>query len=101
MQMPRPRIHAITHFSARLDKTDELGLLLMSLLEPTRREQGCIRFELQQNRESPNNFAVVSEWQDPEAVQIHALTTHMQGALRRLPDLLGAPIDLRFYRLLG
>ncbi len=99
--MPRPCIHTITHLCARIDRTDELGALLASLLEPTRKEQGCIRFELQQNHESPNDFAIVSEWRDPEAVQRHVLTCHMQQALNRLPGLLAAPIDFRLYRLLG
>jgi hypothetical protein len=49
----REHIHAIAHLNARPDKAEELGALLTSLLEPTRQEPGCIRFDLQQNRATP------------------------------------------------
>jgi quinol monooxygenase YgiN len=94
-------VHAIAHLNARPDKAQELGALLTSLLEPTRQEPGCVRFELQQNRELPTEFAVVSEWLDDQAVQFHIGTAYAQDALHRLPKLLTTPIDLRFYRLRG
>jgi quinol monooxygenase YgiN len=94
-------IHAIAHLNAQPDKLEELGALLTSLLEPTRQEAGCIRFELQQNRDSPTEFAVVSEWLNDQAVQVHVSSFYAQHALRKLPELLTSPMDLRFYRLRG
>ena len=94
-------VHAIAHLNARADKVEELGSLLISLLEPTRQETGCIRFELQQNRDSPTEFAVVSEWLSDQAVQVHVSAFYTQHALRKLPELLTTPMDLRFYRLRG
>jgi quinol monooxygenase YgiN len=44
--MPKENVHAIALLNARTDKTEELNSLLTSLLEPTRQESGCIRFEL-------------------------------------------------------
>jgi quinol monooxygenase YgiN len=81
--------------------TEELKPLLTSLLEPTRQEPGCIRFELLQNRELLTEFAVVSEWQGEEAVQHHVGTDYAQRALSRLPELLATPLDLHFYYLVG
>jgi quinol monooxygenase YgiN len=64
--MSEEHIRAIAHLDARLEKTEEVRALLTSLLEPRRQERGCIRFELQQNRDSPTEFAVVSEWRGEE-----------------------------------
>jgi quinol monooxygenase YgiN len=66
---------------------------------PTRQESGCIRFELLQNRETPTEFAVVSQWHDQQAVQDHIGTGHARRAMSGLPELLAAPMDLRFYQL--
>ena len=99
--MPQEHVHAIAHLHARPDKTEELNSLLTSLLEPTRQESGCIRFELLQHRESPTEFAIVSEWYSERAVQDHIGTSHAQRAMNRLPDLLASPLDLRFYHLVG
>ena len=94
-------VHAIAHLNARPDKAEELDALLTSLLEPTRQEPGCIRFELQQNRDSPTEFAVVSEWLNDQAVWAHVGAFYTQHALRKLPALLTTPMDLRFYRVRG
>jgi quinol monooxygenase YgiN len=99
--MPQERVHAVAHLQARPDKTEELHAQLTSLLEPTRQESGCIRFELLEKRETPTEFAIVSEWRGEQAVQDHLGTSHAQLALSRLPELLAAPMDLRFYHLVG
>ncbi len=99
--MPKENVHAIALLNARPDKTEELNSLLASLLEPTRQESGCIRFELLQNRETPTEFAVVSQWHDQQAVLDHIGTGYARRAMSRLPELLAAPMDLRFYQLVG
>ncbi len=99
--MSKEHIRAIAHLDARPGKTEELRALLTSLLEPTRQERGCVRFELQQNRDFPTEFAIVSEWRGEDAVQHPVATSYAQHALMKLPELLTAPLDLRFYRLVG
>jgi quinol monooxygenase YgiN len=97
--MPKEDVHAIALLNARSDKTEELNSLLTSLLEPTRQESGCIRFELTQNRATPTEFAIVSQWHNEQAVQDHIGTGYAQRAMSRLPELLADPMDLRFYHL--
>jgi quinol monooxygenase YgiN len=99
--MAQEPVRAIAHLTARPDRAEELNALLTSLLEPTRREAGCLRFELLQNRETPAEFAIVSEWHSEQAVQHHIGTSYARKALSRLPELLAVPLDLRFYRLTG
>ena len=55
LRISEERIQAIAHLDAdaRQDKAEELGSLLTSLLEPTRQERGCVRFELEQIRAPP------------------------------------------------
>ena len=99
--MPEANVHAIAHLHARPEKTEELKSLLTSLLEPTHLEAGCIRFELMQNRASPTEFAIVSEWHSEQAVEDHVATSHAQRAMSRLPVLLASPLDLRFYQVVS
>jgi quinol monooxygenase YgiN len=99
--MAQENVHAVAHLHAHPDKTEELNSLLKSLLEPTRKESGCIQFKLLQNRDAPAEFAVVSEWLNEQAVQEHVRTSYSQRAMSRLPELLAGPMDLRFYSLVG
>jgi quinol monooxygenase YgiN len=73
-QMAQENVHAVAHLHAHPDKTEELNSLLKSLLEPTRKEPGCIQFTLLQNRDTPAEFAIVSEWLNEQAVQEHVRT---------------------------
>jgi quinol monooxygenase YgiN len=99
--MAQENVHAVAHLHAHPDKTEELNSLLKSLLEPTRKESGCLQFNLLQNRDTPAEFAVVSEWLYEQAVQEHARTSYSQRAISMLPELLAAPMDLRFYYFVG
>ena len=99
--MAQEIVHAVAHLHAHPDKTEELNSLLKSLLEPTRKETGCIQFKLLQNRETPAEFTIVSEWLNEQAVQEHVSNSYSQRAMSRLPELLAAPLDLRFYYLVG
>ena len=47
---------------ARPGKEDELRALLRGLIEPTRREPGCVTYELLQNTADPTDFTFVEEW---------------------------------------
>jgi quinol monooxygenase YgiN len=82
--MPKENVHAIALLNARTDKTEELNSLLTSLLEPTRQESGCIRFELWQNREAPTEFAIVSQWHGEQAVQDHIGTSESTISLAEM-----------------
>ena len=90
--MSEEHIHANAHLDARPDKTEELGSLLTSLLAPTRQEQGCVRFELKQTRDSLTEFAIVSEWRVEDAVRHHsdqlcpARVAQVVGPLRWISD---------------
>jgi quinol monooxygenase YgiN len=89
--MSEEHIHANAHLDAR-PKTEELGSLLTSLLAPTRQEQGCVRFELQQNRDSLTEFAIVRVARQGRGATSHrnqlcpACVAQVAGPLRRISD---------------
>jgi quinol monooxygenase YgiN len=99
--VPHEHVCAITHLQARRDKTEELKSALIGLLEPTRREPGCIRLEVQQNRATPTEFPIVAEWTDEQALQRHFGTSHSHRTMNDLFELLAVPLNLRFYFMVG
>jgi len=48
------------------DKEEEE--LFCGLIEPTRKESGCISYELLQNRDDPTDFTFVEEWEKPRTI---------------------------------
>ena len=87
----------ILRLTAKPDKADELKRILGQLVGPTRKEQGCISYEVFQNNADPCDFAFVEEWRDQAALDAHWASLHVQDALAKGVPLLAAPPDDRRY----
>ena len=99
--MASGKLRVIARLRARPEKVDELREVLYGLLVPTRRESGCIRYEMLENQEDPTEFTFTEEWTDAAALATHFETEHIRSALARFPDLLAEELDLRRYSLVG
>ena len=55
-------VRVVARVVVRRGKEDELRTLLRGLIEPTRREPGCVTYELLQRNTDPINYALVEEW---------------------------------------
>ena len=94
-------IWVIAHLSARPDRIEEVRESLTNLIEPTRAEDGCIRYELTQNNNDPTDFTFVEEWTDDESLDRHLESAHIRDLQSRAGELFGAPPDIRRYTLLA
>ena len=53
------------------EKIEEVESLLHALIKETRKEAGCVQYELLQNRDDPAEFTFVEEWEDDSAIDAH------------------------------
>ena len=63
----------------------------------SRKEPGCLSWEIFQNRADPCDFTFVEEWASDAALDAHWATPHVQDALARGVPLLAAQPDDRRY----
>ncbi len=92
-------LRVVARVQARPNKVNELLSVLSSLVEPTRKEPGCLSYELLQNNEDPADFTLIEEWQSNTALESHFGTKHFKDALVKLPNLVAAEPDIRRYHL--
>jgi quinol monooxygenase YgiN len=97
--MAEETLRVVARVKARPGKVNELLSILSSLVEPTRKEPGCLRYELLQNNEDATDFTLIEEWQSNAALESHFATKHFKGALTKLPSLVAAEPDIRRYHL--
>ena len=50
---------------------------LLKLIEPTRKEAGCIRYDLHQDNENPEVFFFYESWESRELLQAHLENEHL------------------------
>jgi quinol monooxygenase YgiN len=99
--MSKPTLRVVARLVAFPDKVEELKSLLLSIIDPTRREQGCIKYELLQNQADPTDFTFVEEWESTALLELHLASTHIQAALPQLEGIAVGPPDIRRYQLLA
>ncbi|MBD2100725.1 putative quinol monooxygenase [Leptolyngbya sp. FACHB-261] len=94
-------IQVVARIIAQASKLEEVKARLFGLLEPTRAEKGCIRYELFQSSADPSEFVFIEEWASDFAITAHLGSDHVQEAFLGAENLLAAPPDVRRYYLLA
>ena len=52
---------------------------LLALVEPTRKEPGCLCYNLHQSKADPTQFMFYEQWASKEALDAHGKTPHMKA----------------------
>ena len=92
-------LRVVARINAKSDKVDEVRELLSALVEPTRKEVGCITYELLQNRNDPTDFTFVEEWASESAFDSHGISDHIKALAPKLQPIVTEPPDIRIYSL--
>lgn len=67
----------IARVEAKEDKIEFVKSELVKLIAPTRKEAGCIQFNLHQDNKNPAVFAFYENWENRELWLAHRNTDHL------------------------
>ena len=84
-------ITVVATFEARPGKEAELKQLLLGLLAPTRKEAGCLNYDLHISPDHPAKFLFHENWTGKALLEAHLQSEHLQSLLRRVDELCVAP----------
>ena len=70
--MPNNSLRVVARIEALPDRVAEVRSILTRLIEPTRKEEGCLIYELWQNQTDATDFTFVEEWETEAALDAHA-----------------------------
>ena len=94
-------LRVVARITAKPDKVSEVRSILLGLVAPTRAEEGCVVYELLQNRADPTDFTFVEEWASDATFERHHTTEHIRSAFPKLQALVAVPPDIRTYSLVS
>ncbi len=75
--------------------------LLTGLLAPTRKEAGCINYDLHVAPDDPSKFLFYENWTSEAHLNRHGETPHIQNLLARMDELCTVPMKLDFLEKIG
>ena len=99
--MPTEILRVVAHLTSRPDTIEQTRKALIELIEPTRAENGCIRYELTQNNDDPTDFTFVEEWASDATLDEHLESEHIRKLQLRADELFASPPDIRRYTLVA
>jgi quinol monooxygenase YgiN len=82
-------IVCVAQFSAKAGKEEELLRVLHGLMEPTHKEDGCIRYELNQATDNPRTITFLEKFKTKEAFDSHCNTPYIKNLFdKTAPNLM-------------
>jgi quinol monooxygenase YgiN len=97
--MPKDSLSVVARIKALPDIVEAVRSILLGLIEPTCKEEGCITYELLQNKADPTDFTFVEEWQSENVLASHAASDHLKAAAENLRGMIAEAPDIRRYLL--
>jgi quinol monooxygenase YgiN len=80
------RIIAIAETSA--DKAEQLKSICQNLIMPTKKEAGCISYELFQDSDNPGKFVFIESWKSQEHLDFHFKTQHLIDGIKAMEKII-------------
>jgi quinol monooxygenase YgiN len=100
--MPDPRapgsLSIVTMFTVRPEHVSHVGEMLRALVEQTRAEPGCVRYEALQSQADPVDFVVLGQWVSEDAYDRHMAAAHTLAFTHGILGWLQSGPEMRRYR---
>ena len=90
-------ITVVATFQARPGKETELKQALIGLVAPTRKEAGCLNYDLHILPEDPAKFLFHENWTSKAHLDAHLANAHIQELLPRVDELCTAMPEIRIW----
>jgi quinol monooxygenase YgiN len=79
-KMSANTLNVVAIIETSADKVEELKAVCLGLIEPTRKEEGCISYDLYQDITNSGKFTFLENWQSKEHLDVHLKTPHLVAA---------------------
>jgi len=90
--MADDRVRVVARFSVKPECVqDFIEAARRTLIEPTRKEPGCIEYDLCQDMAEPGQFAMIETWESEQALAVHLAEQSLQSAIGALMPMAAAP----------
>ncbi len=77
----------IAEARAKAGHADALRTALLTMIEPSRAEAGCVQYTLHEDHAEPGHFYFYEIWKDAAAFEFHTQTTHFKAFGPKVADI--------------
>ena len=99
--MSLKNITVVATFQAKPGQEAELKKALLTLPGPTRREAGCLNYDLHASPEDPAKFLFHENWTSQAALDAHLQSPHIAALLPRVDELCTGFPEIKVWEKIG
>ena len=94
------QLYVVTYVDVFPNFAAETSKQMQQFADDSRKDPGCVRFEVMRDVERTNHFTIVEVWQSRQAYEGHLGLAHTKTFREKIQPGLGSPFDERLYYLL-
>jgi len=98
--MTKP-LTVVAHTFAKPGKEELVRRELLHLVSETRKEAGCINYDLHVSPESPGHFFFYENWASRSHLDAHAQSAHILALRAKADELFARPTEITLYEMLS
>ncbi len=99
--MKNKRITLLALVKAKEGMEETVRQELLSLVNPTRSEPGCISYDLHQATNDKSQFMFFENWKSMEDLEKHREAPHMKVFRQKVGSLLAKPIEGTLFEMIS
>jgi len=94
-------VTVIARIKAQPGKESQVRHELLSLVAPSRRDAGCLNYDLHQASDNPALFLFHENWASKAHLDAHLQKPDLQAVLSRVGQLVAEPPQITLWRKIG
>ena len=91
----------VAQINAKPGKEDQVRQELLSLVAPSRKDAGCLNYDLHQALDNPALFLFHENWTDEAHLEWHMQKPDLQAVLARVGQLVAEPPQITLWKKIG
>jgi quinol monooxygenase YgiN len=94
-----PNLTVVAKVTAKKDSVDNVKSELLKLITPTRKENGCIEYNLHQDNDDPAVFVFYETWESLTCLENHTNTDHFKSYVNAVGSLIEEKVVHKMTRI--
>lgn len=95
------KLTVVARIRAKPGTEDVLLEYLLAMAEATRKEAGCINYDLHVSHDDPALFLFYENWASKAHLDAHAQSAHIQAFRAHADEWLAEPVEIKLFRMVS
>jgi quinol monooxygenase YgiN len=95
------KLTVVARIRAKPGTEDVLLQYLLAMVEATRKEAGCLNYDLHLSQDDPTLFLFYENWASKAHLDAHAQSAHIQAFRAHAGEWLAEPVEIKLFRMVS